>query len=174
MHRSRQPSQGRVEPMPWCCRRRQGRLRPNLQPGATRESPEARAEVESGSSRIRRKGAYQRQVARELRRWMQAGEPAPAKDGRHWEPDPATWRWCRSRGCRPTAILGLGRPRPVEPPRVELLPPRPPLRGRQPPSEVEAERGAAEVVAGGRVGAPIDVVREPWPLEGAGLPGGAL
>jgi hypothetical protein len=53
---------------------------PNLQPGATRESPEARVEVGSGSSGVRRKGAYRRQVVRELHRWMHSGESAPMKE----------------------------------------------------------------------------------------------
>ena len=60
----------------------------------------------------------------------------------------------------------LATPRPVEPPRVELPPSRPPLRGRRPASMVEAGRGAVGVAVG-RTGPPVDEVQGPWPSDGA-------
>jgi hypothetical protein len=89
-----------------------------------------------GHRGARHMGACRRQVAKELHRWVQSGELVPAQeDRRHWGPDPATSRWCWSRGCRQTA--SPVHPRPMEPPRLELLPSRPPLRGRWPPLVVE-------------------------------------
>jgi hypothetical protein len=91
-----------VEPTPWCYRRWLERLGPASSergPGSRGGGPRRREMRQGGSSGARRKEACRRKAAEVHCRGSRLRELAP-EDGRHWGPDPATWRWFWSRGCR--------------------------------------------------------------------------
>jgi hypothetical protein len=67
--------------------------------------PEAGARAELRSLVARRMDVRRRQVSEVRHSGAQSGEPAP-EDGGHSVPDPVTWRWSWSRGCRRTASPG--------------------------------------------------------------------